>query len=494
MASHEPVDLQLSLSAPSDAVATGGPECSLGADEHPGTARGWRRGPFHGWPYLLKWLPIGAVIGAVAGLGALALYSLLALVTHGALGLLAGFWPATVAGDGHPSPAGEIDRPWAVPLLVAGGAVLGASLVRWLAQDAGGHGTDAAIKAIHHDPRGMRGRVTVVKTLASALTLGTGGSGGTEGPAAQISATFGSVSARVFSLSDADARVAATAGLAAGVGAIFKAPLGGVLLGVELLYRRGMAPEMLIPGLIAAAVAYAEFAAVRGFTPMLGTGAAAPVTFAQLPFFLALGVLAGLVGRSYCWIFHRTKAFFDARRKIPDTLKPAAGGLAVGALGLLLPDILGTGYGLVQSAMDAQWLLKVPLWVLLALPAAKIVGTSLTVGSGGTAGVFGPGMVIGAATGAACWRLAELSGAPVAGPAPFVVAGMAACLGAAIHAPLTMVVMAAEVTGTLDHVIPTALTVTIATLIMGNRTLYPSQPHRKVSPPLAAAGPGSRLG
>jgi CIC family chloride channel protein len=441
--------------------------------------RGWWHGPLRSRPYLLKWIPIGGAIGAVAGVGALALDGLLALVTHGALKVLAGFQPRAAAEGGHASFPGGIDRPWAVPLLAAGGAALGAMLVQRLAPDAGGHGTDAAIKAIHHDPRGMRGRITVVKTLASALTLGTGGSGGTEGPAAQISAAFGSMSARAFGLGDADARIAATAGLAAGVGAIFKAPIGGVLLGAELLYRRGVAPEMVVPGLIATTVSYAEFAAVHGFTPMFGTQTAGPVTLAGLPFFLALGMLTGLTARCYCWAFHRTKALFDTWPEIASHVKAAAGGLLVGALGLQLPEVLGTGYGVVQSAMDAQWLLNVPLWVLLVLPAAKIVGTSLTVGSGGTAGVFGPGLVIGAATGAACWRLAELAGAPVGGPAPFVVAGMAACLGSAIHAPLAMVVMAAEVTGTLDHLVPTVLTVAIAGVIMGDRTLYPSQPPRR---------------
>ncbi|MFB9831049.1 chloride channel protein [Actinoallomurus acaciae] len=415
----------------------------------------------------------------MSGLGALALHELLALVTDGTLGLLAGFSPATVAGDGHAAPASEIGRPWIVPLLVAGGAVLGSLLVRWLAPSAGGPGTDTTIRAIHHEPRGMRRRATVVKLVASALTLGTGGSGGTEGPAAQISATGGSATARVFHLSDADARVAATAGLAAGVGAIFKTPLGGVCLGVELLYRRGMAPQMLIPGLIATVVAYAEFTAVHGFTPILGCQPAGLAAPAPLPFFLGLGVLAGLVARCYCWALPHTKAFFNAQRRIPWPVKPAIGGLTVGALGLLLPDILGTGYGLIQSSMDARWLLGVPLWVLLTLPLAKIVGTSLTVGSGGTAGTFGPAIVIGAATGAACWRLAEMSGAPVAGPAAFVIAGMAACLGSAIHAQLTAVIMAAELTGTLDYLIPTMITVTVASVIMGDRTLFPSQPRRR---------------
>ncbi|WP_190868593.1 chloride channel protein [Actinomadura sp. RB99] len=464
-----------SPSMPLDAVGVDGPERPPGSGERARVARPWWREPVHSWPYLPKWLLVGAVIGAVAGLGALALHESLALVTDGVLGRLAGFSPATVAGDGHAAPASGIARPWAVPALVAGGAVFGAVVVRRLAPEAGGAGTDAAIKAIHHEPLRMRGRVPVVKLVASALTLGSGGSGGTEGPAAQISAAFGSVSARTFGLGAADARVAATASLAAGVGAIFKAPFGGVVLGMELLYRRGVAPEMLVPGLIATAVAYGEFAAVRGFGPMFGHQAADPTTLAQVPFLLGLGMLVGLVARCYCWSLRNAKALFDAQSRIPWPVKPAVGGLAVGALGLLLPEILGTGYGVAQSTLDAGWLLGAPLWILLALPAAKIVGTALTVGSGGTAGTFGPAIVIGAAAGAACWRLAEMSGAPVEGPEAFVVAGMAACLGSAAHVPLTAVITAAEVTGTLDHLIPTMISVTAASVVMGERTLFPSQ-------------------
>ncbi|PKW18598.1 chloride channel protein [Saccharopolyspora spinosa] len=433
--------------------------------------------------YLIKWVPVSIVIGAVAGLGSIALYGLLHLVTVGALGQLAQFHPATVAGDGAVQHYSDIGRPWLVPLLVAGGALVSALLIRWLAPEAGGHGTDAAIHALHHDPKGMRGRVTVVKMAASALTLGTGGSGGTEGPAAQISAAFGSVVARAFRFTPAEARIAVAAGLAAGVGAIFRAPLGGALLGVEMLYRRDMAAEMLLPSLIASIVAYLEFGAVYGFGAMFGDQPGNPPGITQFPLFLLLGVAAGVAARCYVWAFHRTKAFFDRRRKIPTVLKPVIGGVAVGALGLLLPEMLGTSYGLVQLGLDKEWVLSTSLWVLLALPAAKIVGTALTVGSGGSAGVFGPGMVLGAAMGIACWRLLVLAGIPVDDPVPFVIVGMAACLGSAIHSPIALTVMVAEITGTADALFPTMVAVTAATLVMGNITLYPSQPRTRVDAP-----------
>jgi chloride channel protein, CIC family len=217
---------------------------------------------------------------------------------------------------------------------------------------------------------------------------------------------------------------------------------------------------------------------------MFGDQSTQPLDIAQLPLFLLLGVVAGLAARCFCWMFHRTKAFFEQRRKIPSVLKPVIGGVLVGMLGLVLPEILGTSYGLVQSGLDREWLLSTSLWVLLALPFAKIVGTSLTVGSGGSAGVFGPGMVLGAAVGMAFWRLAMLAGIPVADPVPFVIVGMAACLGSAIHAPVALTVMVAELTGTVDALFPTMIAVAAAVLVMGNVTLYPSQPRDRADAPI----------
>ncbi|GDY29881.1 chloride channel protein [Gandjariella thermophila] len=444
--------------------------------------------------YFRRWVPLGVVIGAVAGFGAIALRGLLDLVTHGLLGELSGFHPATVAADGGAHPASGIGRWWAVPLAVAGGALVSALLVRWLAPETSGHGTDAAIDAIHHDPKGMRSRVTVVKMVASALTLGSGGSGGTEGPAAQISAAFGSVVARVFRLTTEEARTAVAAGLASGVGAVFRAPFGGALLGVELPYRRDMAGEMLVPSLIASIVAYLEFGAAYGFGAMFGDHPALAVAVYQLPLFLVLGVLAGLTARCFCWAFYRAKAAFDGWGRVPSVLRPAVAGLAVGAFGLLLPEVLGTSYGVAQSTMDRYWLLGTSLWVVLAFPLAKILATSLTVGSGGSGGVFGPGMVIGAGVGAAFWRLLAYTPIPLPDPAVFVLVGMAACLGSAIHAPVAVTVMVAEVTGSAGALFPAILAVAAATLVVGDVSLYRSQPHKRTSVAEADPAPNPPAG
>jgi CIC family chloride channel protein len=435
------------------------------------------------WSRTFKWVALGMVVGAVAGLGAIALHELLQLGAAWLLEGVAGYQPATVAADGGSVyPASPVRRGWVLPLIAGGGALVGALLVRWLAPeaashgvDAASHGMDAAIRAVHTDPKGIRGRVALAKLVASALTLGSGGSGGTEGPAGQMGVAFGSVVSRIFGLSIRDARIAATAGLAAGVGAIFRAPLGGALLGGEVLYRDDMTLEALLPSLVASIVAYAEFGAVFGYGPTFGSQAslslARPI---DLALFVALGAVAGLLGRLYGWSFYAVADWFS-RWRLPPMFRPAMAGLAVGALGLLLPQVLSTGYGNVQIAMDRQLLMTMPLWVVLALPFAKVLATSLSIGSGGSGGVFGPGMVIGATAGAACWRLLEPLGLAPHSPVSFVLAGVAACLGAITHLPIAVTVMVAEVSGSVGILEPATVAVVVATLAVGNATIYRSQ-------------------
>src|ERR1700677_2112353 len=187
--------------------------------------------------YLQKWSVLGVVIGAVAGTGAIVFNEALVACTHFFLGLLAGYQVPTPAGEGGRAASSAAARPWALPLVVGVGALMGAVLIYWFAPEAGGGGTDAAIGAVHHNPRGVRFRAVMVKIVASALTVGSGGSGGREGPTGQISAGFGSLITRTLELDPADGRIAVATGIGSGIGAIFGAPLGGAVLAAEILYR-----------------------------------------------------------------------------------------------------------------------------------------------------------------------------------------------------------------------------------------------------------------
>jgi H+/Cl- antiporter ClcA len=425
--------------------------------------------------YLRKWVVLGAVIGLVAGIGAAAFFWALGEASHLLLGGIAGFTPSTPVGEGG-EPITSALRPWALPIIVGLGGLVSGLIVFRLAPEAEGHGTDAAIAAFHHAPRQVRGRIPLVKLVASAITIGAGGSGGREGPTAQIGSGFGSYLARLLDLDARDARIAVASGMAAGIGAIFRAPLGGAVLGAEIPYREDVESDALVPSFVASVVAFSVFGAFVGFAPIFGrpTGASFEDP-RQLAYYAAIGLAAGVIGRLYIAAFYSATDVF-ARWSIPRALKPAIAGVAVGGLGIVIPGALGTGYGWVQAALDRHTLLGLPLWVILALPLAKILATSLSIGSGGSGGIFGPGMVIGGLLGATMWRLLEpIAPAMPADPAPFVIVGMMALFGSIAHAPLAVMLMVAEMTGNLAMLAPAMIAIGIATVVVGDRTIYRSQ-------------------
>ncbi len=427
--------------------------------------------------YLKKWIVLGVVIGAVAGLGAIVFYEALSLCTHFFLGVLAGYQVPTPAGEGGRAASASFARPWLLPLIVGGGALVAGLLVFGVAPEAEGHGTDAAISAVHHNPRGLRFRAVVVKIVASALTIGSGGSGGREGPTAQISAGFGSLLARVLELEPADSRVAVATGIGSGIGAIFGAPLGGAVLAAEILYRDDFDPTALLPCFIASAVSSVVFGAVEGFSPLFGyVGGYHFSDSSQLGWFALIGILGGLLGLLYAKGFYGMVGLF-ARSPLPRWAGPAIGGVLVGVMGLVVPQVLGTGYGWVQRGLGPG-LLTIPLWIILLLPLAKILATGLSIGSGGSGGIFGPGMVIGAFLGAAVWRVFEpLVPGMGHNPAPYVIIGMMCCFGGISRAPLAVMLMVAEMTGSLSMLAPAMIAVGLAWLIVrrSDDTIYRSQ-------------------
>jgi H+/Cl- antiporter ClcA len=429
--------------------------------------------------YLKKWVVLGTVIGVIAGLGAVVFYLALQAAGHLLLEGIGGYAVPLPSSEGGRSSSGHFTRWWAVPLVVALGGLLSGLLVTWLAPEAEGHGTNAAIDAVHRNPRMIRTRAVIVKLVASAITIGSGGSGGREGPTAQISAGFGSLLARTLDLSPEEGRIAVSVGIGSGIGAIFGAPLGGAVLAADIVYKDDFEVEALVPGLVTSIVGYSVFGLLETFSPMFGYAAAGyefnqPV---QLAWFAVIGVVAGLVGLVYSKAFYGISGLF---KRLPGNtiLKPTVGGLSVGLLALAIPQVLGTGYGWVQTSLTRDGLLGIPLWIILLLPFARILSTALSIGSGGSGGIFGPGMVIGAFTGAAVWRLLEAfaPGVPHS-PAPFVIVGMMACFGSIARAPLAIMLMVAEMTGSLTILAPAMVAVGLAYLIVRHfdQTIYRSQ-------------------
>lgn len=429
--------------------------------------------------YLRKWLILGIAIGIIAGLGAVVFFLALKYAGEYLLGVLGGYQPPQAIGDGGGTAPGDFRRPWAIPLIVFGGALVSALIVARFAPEAQGHGTDAAIEAVHTDPRSIRGRAVVIKLISSALTIGSGGSGGREGPTAQISAGFGSLLTRRLDLSDADGRLAVSLGIGSGIGAIFGAPLGGAVLAASIIYREDFNYRALVPGFITSATAYAVYGSIMGFGPMFGV-VVPHYTFdpAQTGWFVLIGVVAAGIGYLYAGMFYGTVAL---TKRLPGgiVIKPAIGGLLVGLLALVIPQILASGYGWVQIALTREGLTTIPLWIVVVLPVAKIVATSLSIGTGGSGGIFGPGIVIGAFAGAAVWRLADSVGAPAlpGDPGVFVIVAMMACFGSVAHAPLAVMIMVAEMTGSFSVIPAAMISVGLAYLIISRTSvsIYQSQ-------------------
>jgi H+/Cl- antiporter ClcA len=426
--------------------------------------------------YMRKWLVLGVIIGAVGGLGAVVFVHALDLATHLLLDVVGGFTPPTPLYEGGVLEIYGLERAWAIPFLVALGGLVSGLLVHRFAPEAAGGGADVAIAAVHQNPKGIRPRASLVKMVASAITIGSGGSGGREGPTAQVSAGFASYIARAFNLSQNDARIAVTIGMGAGIGAIFRTPLGGAVVGAEILYRRDFETAAIIPGLIASIVAFVVFGAIESFDPIFGYHAGLvfdePI---QILYYAIIGVVSALVALLYHKSFWAVHDLFQ-RVALPSWLRPAIGGLLVGCLALVFPQVLGTGYGWVQAMMTRDTILAFPLWFLLLLPFAKILATNLSIGSGGSGGIIGPGMVIGALVGGGVWRLLEgmAPGVPLS-PAPFIIVGMMACFGSIGHIPIATMLMVAEMTGNLSLLAPAMVAVGVATLIVGDHHIFRSQ-------------------
>ncbi len=432
--------------------------------------------------YFRKWLVLGALIGIVAGVGAIIFASAINLCTHFLMELGAGYRQPQPAGEGVTA-VFPITRLWAIPIITTLGGLLTGIIVFCFAPEAEGHGTDAAIEAFHEKGGYIRPRVPLVKTIASAITIGSGGSAGREGPTAQIAAGFGSALADLLHLDDHDRRIAMLAGIGAGIGSIFKAPFGGALISAEVLYTHDIEAEALFPSFIAAVIGYSIYGAWAGWTPVFGTGDHysfnRPITLIA---FAILGIAAGLVGLLYPRVLYFLRDRFKAL-PIPNYFKPAIGGLAVGLIGLEFPQALSMGYGWVQFGIDNNFT-HISALVMAALIFVKILTTSLTIGSGGSGGVFGPGMVIGGFLGAAVWAtLHHLTPGLVGYPGSFVVVGMGAFFGGVAKAPLAVILMVAEMTNEYSLIVPAMLATMIALLITGNRSIYEKQvPTRLDSP------------
>ncbi|ABN07240.1 Cl- channel, voltage-gated family protein [Methanocorpusculum labreanum Z] len=438
-----------------------------------------------------KTLLIGVSIGIISGFGTLLFFTALEYCINLIMGI---FYGGAFPTPGQSCTGITCWTPppiiWLILPIICGGALLSGLIVYKFAPEAEGHGTDAALKAYHGDGK-IRWRVPFVKAVASLITISTGGSAGREGPTAQIAAGFGAIISDVFQLSPRERKIAIATGIGAGIGTIFKAPLGGAVLAAEILYLRDVDADVLIPSFLASVISYSIFGFFMGYDAIFGT---TEMTWSvvQVPFFLALGPLCAFIGIMYIKSFYGTKTLFDKFFRtygLPTYLKPVLGAFIIGIFVIVFayisPDTLmvalgslGSGYGFVQLALYNM----LPLTVLILLPFAKTLTTSLTIGSGGSGGVFAPGISIGGFTGGAFGMILHIlfpTIIPLTTVPIFVIIGMIALFGSIAHAPIAVMIMVLEMTGDFGILIPAMAALVLACLIMGKNTIFREQRERR---------------
>ncbi len=420
-------------------------------------------------------------LGILGALSARLFAFLLKTVETFFLGGLAGYRPPELI---HGVAGGQIIGPhglWFIPLVTTLGGLLSGFLVYSFSPEAEGHGTDSAVKAFHQASGFIRARVPAVKMVASALTIGSGGAAGQEGPTALITSGVGSVYATLGKRTDEDRRLLVLIGMAAGLSAIFRSPIGTALFAIEVLYSdMEFDAGALLYTMIGSVVAYAVNGLIVGWHPLFNVPAdlAAPAFIDYLRYG-ALGAGAGLVAVFLPLAFYGIRDAFHSL-PVPPHVKPAIGGLGVGLLALVLPQVLGGGYGWIQQTIDG----RLAGLILLSLVFAKIIALALTVSSGGSGGVFAPSLFVGAMLGGLA---AHIFHQP---PAGFVIVGMAAVFAGAARVPLATMLMVTEMTGGYQLLGVAALSVMLSYLIQVGlsesfkyRTLYEAQVRGRADSP-----------
>jgi chloride channel protein, CIC family len=423
-----------------------------GQSEHSvvGAASSWLRGSRLGLAVM------ALVVGVGAGFGAVGFRWLIFGIT----------WLATGHQQfGQQGRVGSLHLPWLgiwflVVIPVVGGLIYG-PIVQRFAREARGHGVPEVMLAVSENGGRIRPQVSVVKAVASAMCIGTGGSVGREGPIVQIGSAFASTLGQVVRMSDTRLRVIVACGAAGGIAATFNAPLTGLFFGFEIILRE-FSLDALFATALSAVTADLVSRAFFGSAPF----------FASIPhdmsithddtylLVVVLGLCAGLLGYGFKTVLYKFEDRADVLWKgRPEWARPAVGGIALGLLLLALPQMYGVGYPVMGQAVAG----RIVLWLLLVLMVGKMVAASLTLSIGGSGGVFAPSLFIGAMAGMAFGVVVQHVFGPVGGdPAIFAVVAMAGVFGAAAQAPLTAIASVVEMTGNFTLILPVMLATGIA--------------------------------
>ncbi len=353
--------------------------------------------------------------------------------------------------------------PWSykVGIPAAGGLLVG-PLVYFFAREAKGHGVPEVMEAVALKGGVIRKRVVLVKTVASAISIGTGGSVGREGPIVQIGSAIGSTLGQALNVSGDRMRALVGCGAAAGIAATFNAPIAGSMFALEVVLGDfGLAT--FSPIVISSVMATAVSRAFLGDTPAFIVPAYQLVSAWEFPIYLILGLFCAAVGVTFTKTLYRFEDLFDSL-KFPEYLKPVIGGLILGVSGLYIPQILGVGYGAMDLALGQQ----LAWWLMLLLVAAKLLATSITIGSGGSGGIFAPSLYLGVMAGGFFGMVVHyLFPNVTASPGAYSIVGMGAVVSATTHGPLAAILILFEMTGSYEIILPLMFSCIIATIASG---------------------------
>jgi CIC family chloride channel protein len=393
--------------------------------------------------YVQRWIVLdilGSAAGLAGGVGAIAFRLMIDLNNR----LFFGWLLPHISQDVSGFTVGIVVLP------ALGGLIVGPLIMRF-APETKGHGVPEVMEAVALRGGRIRKRVAFLKVVVSSITIGSGGSAGREGPIAQIGATIGSFLGQSFKLEAQDTKLLVVCGLAAGIAGTFNAPLGGALFGLEVLFR-GIGLFNAMPVILASVVGATTAASYLGQTPAFNAAGLTSWTPMELPLYIVLGLVFGVLSVVWVKFFYSVEDIFD-RLKTSPRFKPALGGIVTGFLVMLYPTygIAGVGYEGVNMALLGEF----SLLLLLTLGVFKLIATSFTIGSGASGGIFAPSLYMGSMFGGAMGLLFQaVAPSVVHQPSTFALAGMAALFAGAAQAPINVIIMIPEMSHDFELIPP----------------------------------------
>ncbi|MEZ5360431.1 MAG: chloride channel protein [Candidatus Zixiibacteriota bacterium] len=356
---------------------------------------------------------------------------------------------------------------WWIIIIPAIGGMIAGPIIHYFAKEAKGHGVPEVMDAVARKGGIIRPQVAAIKAIASAVCIGSGGSAGREGPIIQIGSAIGSTIGQVFKMSGNRVKILVGCGAAAGISAVFNAPIAGIIFSLEIILG-DFAVKTFAPVLLSSVIASVITRSVLGNHPAFEVPAYELVSAWEMPLYVLLGIVAGGFAVVFTRVLSWSESFFDSL-KIPEISKPAMGGALLGVVGVFFPQVFADGYNTIHLALYG----KMALGLMAILVFVKIIGTSLTLGSGNSGGIFAPSLFMGAMVGGAFGSLAHTFFPGVtASPGAYALVGMAALVGGTTHAPMTAILIIFEMTSDYRIILPLMVAVTISTLVSRNLFQY----------------------